>query len=105
MRSTRRWARHRTSWRPAAIRVVLVEGEAEHADAVGVGVDARQRLGVVAVDVGGHAVGADLEAGLFGVVFVHAHFHHGGHGAGVLTADEDHVFLEDFAGAVRVPGM
>src|SRR6056297_1626021 len=86
------------------VGVVLVESEAEHADAVGVRVDARQRLGVVAVDVHGLAVGAHVEAGILGVVLGHAAVHHRLHRAGFLTADQQNLLFEDFARAVLGAG-
>ena len=59
------------------VGVVLVERQAEHADGVLVGIQTRQRLGVVAVDVDDAAIGAQLHAGLFGGIFVHAGGHDG----------------------------
>src|SRR6056297_1379800 len=82
----------------------MVSGEGEHADAVGVRVDARQRLGLVAVDVHGLAVGAHVEAGILGVVLGHASVHHRLHRAGFFTADQQNLLLEDFAGAVLGAG-
>ena len=83
-----------------AVGVVLVERQAEDADAVRVSLDARQRLGVVAVDVDRHAIGAGLDAGRLGGVLVHAGVHHHLHRAGLLAAREQHLLFEDFAGAV-----
>src|SRR5690606_4082691 len=52
------------------VGVVLVERQAEHADASLVGIDTGERLGVVAVDVDGSAVLADRDAGVLGRVLI-----------------------------------
>ena len=81
--------------------VVLVEGEAEDADAVRVALDAGEGLGVVAVDVDRGAVGAELHAGVVGRVLVAALERDDRlQRAGVLAALQDHLLLEDLAGAV-----
>ena len=82
------------------VGVVFVEGEAEHADAGLVGVDAGQRLGVVAVDVDSLAVLADRHAGLAGSLVVLAGGLDGVERAGGLAAGRQQLLFEHFAGAV-----
>jgi hypothetical protein len=52
-----------------------------------------------------HAGRADLEAGLFGVVFVHAHFHHRFHGAGGFAAGTRTFSSKTSRVPCLVPGM
>ena len=63
------------------VLVVFVERQAEDADTVRVCVDTGQRFRVVAVDVDRTAVGTQVHAGVFRVVFRHAAVDHGLHGA------------------------
>ncbi len=79
------------------VGIVLVEGEAEHADAGLVGVDAGERLGVVAVDVDSLAVLADGDAGLADSLSsaTPAAFR-----AVLVAAGVEQLGLEHFAGAV-----
>ena len=78
------------------VGIVFVEGETEHAHTGLVAVDARQRLGVVAVDVDGLAVLADRDAGLGDGVIGDA----SGLQGVLVAADVEQLGLEHFAGAV-----
>eukprot|EP01139_Manchomonas_bermudensis_P016086 Amastigsp_a511713_14.p2 type:complete len:298 gc:universal Amastigsp_a511713_14:239-1132(+) len=92
------------------VGVVLVEGQAEHAHAVLVRIDAGQRFGVVAVNVDRLAVGAKLVAGFLGSGFLFLVVSAFGGGkeqiisAGCLAAFDDHFGVEHFTRAVLGAG-
>src|SRR5690606_39820867 len=81
------------------VDVVLIEGEAENADRLLVGLEAAERFRVIAVNINRGTISADTHAGLFRILLVEAARDQQVKRAGGLAACSENLLFEDFARA------
>ena len=86
------------------VLIVFIKGQAKDADAVGVGINASESFGIIAIDINRTAILTHIEARIFGIIFRHTRGHHGFHSTGNLATLEQHFVLKNFACSVLCAG-